>query len=90
MNLSSEEYELRKKIWEAIKTLTKSEHEELFRLLKRSQVEYIENTNGVFFDLTKVSQEVFDKISQFIQFCNENRLNFEKRDKEMEDLRQTV
>lgn len=86
-HLSSEEYERRKRVWEAVKTLTKSEQEELFRILKRSNSEYSENTNGVFFDVGKLEQVVFEQIVKFLEFCAQNRVNFEQRDKEIENLR---
>ena len=47
-NLSQDEYDRRRKLWEAIKILIKSEQEELFRILKRNEVEVTENTNGIF------------------------------------------
>jgi hypothetical protein len=86
-HLSSEEYERRRRIWESIKTLTKSEQEELFRILKRANAEFTENTNGIFFDLSKLEQGVFETIVTFLEFCAQNRVNFEQRDKEIENLR---
>jgi len=89
-NLSQDEYDRRRKLWEAIKILIKSEQEELFRILKRNEVEVTENTNGIFFDVGKLSQAVVAEIEKFLQFCQQNRVNFEQRDKEMENLRQEV
>jgi hypothetical protein len=90
MNLSSEEYEKRKKVWETVKFLNKSEQEELFRIIKQAGVEYSENTNGIFFDIGKLEQSVLETISQFIEFCQQNRVNFDERDKALETLRQGV
>lgn len=90
MNLSSEEYERRKKVWETIKSLNKSEQEELFRIIKNHGVEYSENTNGIFFDVGKLDNQILEKISKFIEFCQQNRVNFDERDKTLESLRQGV
>jgi hypothetical protein len=87
MSLNTEEYEQRKRVWETIKSLVKSEQEELFRILLRNKVEYTENTNGIFFDVGKLEKAVFEEIDRFLIFCAENRKNFEKRDKDMEHLR---
>jgi hypothetical protein len=87
-HLSTEEYERRKRIWETIKTLNKSEQEELFRILKRANAEFTENTNGIFFDIGKLEQTVFEQIVKFLEFCAQNRVTFEQRDKEIEHLRQ--
>jgi hypothetical protein len=89
-SLSQDEYDRRRKLWEAIKILIKSEQEELYRILKRNEVEVTENTNGIFFDVGKLSQTVVAEIEKFLQFCQQNRVNFEQRDKEMENLRQEV
>lgn len=86
-SLSSEEYERRKRVWESVKTLTKSEQEELFRIIKRANAEFTENTNGIFFDIGKLEQPAFDQIVKFLEFCAQNRVNFEIRDKEIETLR---
>ena len=89
-SLPQDEYDRRRKLWEAIKILIKSEQEELFRILKRNEVEFTENTNGIFFDVGKLSPYVVTEIEKFLQFCQQNRVNFEQRDKEMETLRQEV
>lgn len=85
--LTNEEYEERKKVWEMIKMLVKSEQEELFRILRRGEAEFSENSNGVFFDLSKLKQSIFEEILKFIQFCESNRQNFEQRDQAMAALR---
>lgn len=87
--LTQEEYEQRKKVWETIKTLNKSEQEELFKILKFSNVDYTENTNGIFFDVAKLTDTTIQKIMKFLSFCAQNRVDFEERDKTMETLRLT-
>lgn len=87
MSLSNEEYDQRKRIWEAIKGLVKSEQEEIFRILLRNKVEFTENTNGVFFDVGRIDKQVLEQIEKFLSFCTKNRVDFEQRDKDMESLR---
>jgi hypothetical protein len=80
--LSEEEYETRKKVLEIIKTLSKSELEEIYKLLKTSKAEFSENSNGVFFDLCKLPADVFEEIKKFIEFCNKTRDEFASREEE--------
>jgi len=87
MDLSSQDYESRKHFIENLKKLVKSEQEEIFRILKRSKGEYSENSNGVFFDVLKLPKNIFDKMNEFMLFCKENRVDFSKREKEMDDLK---
>jgi hypothetical protein len=69
------DYEQRKHVLDDIKNqgLTKEEYQELFRIIKRNDIEYSENSNGIFFDLNTVPDTVFKKIIEFLQFCKEQR-----------------
>ncbi len=86
-NLTDEEYLDRKKCLEELKTLVKSEQAQIFRILKKYNVEYTENSSGILFDLAKVSRDTFTEIKNFLSFCQDNRNNFEIRDREMETSR---
>ena len=85
--LTDEEYLDRKKCLEELKSLVKSEQAQMFRILKKHKVEFTENSSGVLFDLAKVSPEAFTEMREFLSFCQDNRNNFEKRDREMETSR---
>ena len=85
--LTNEEYEERKLFLEDLKKLVMSEQEEIFRILKKYNCEFSENSNGVFFDVSKVTSSVFAKMKEYLSFCQANRKNFEIRDREMEDSR---
>ena len=87
MTLSTQDYEDRKKVLAELKKLVKSEQEQIFLILKRYKVEYSENSNGVFFDMSRVPQEPFEEIHKFLTFCQANRKDFEERDREMETSR---
>ena len=79
-------YEQRKQVLDDIKNqgLTKVEYEELFRIIKRNEIEYSENSNGIFFDLTIVPDIVIEKIISFLQFCKEQRKSEEIRTHDLE------
>ena len=85
-SLPQDEYDRRRKLWEAIKILIKSEQEELFRILKRNEVEVTENTNGIFFDVLALPVNVFEAIWKFINFCKSNAKSLEERSKVIGDL----
>lgn len=86
-SLTNEEYEGRKKVLSDLKHLAKSEQEQIFLILKRYKIEYSENSNGVFFDLSRVPTDAFTEIQKFLIFCQTNRSDFEVRDKQMETSR---
>lgn len=89
-SLTNPEYEERKQFLEELKKLVKSEQEQIFTILKKYKVDYSENSNGVFFDLSKVPQAPFEEMKKFLVFCQANRSEFEARDREMEISRMNL
>jgi hypothetical protein len=81
-SLSNAEYESRKQLLTDLKILSKTEALKMFEILKRDKVEYSENSNGVFFDLTKVSAEVFEELNAYMEFCRKVRLEQNMRDED--------
>ena len=77
-----EDYELRKHFLENIKLLNKSEKEELFRILTITKSSFTENSNGIFFDVSKLTKDTFDQMLQFLEFCKKNRQEFQQREEE--------
>ena len=81
-------YEIRKQVLDEIKVLSKEEYYELFRILKTYNVEYSENSNGIFFDLASVIDEAFEKIKSFIDYSKAQRKSEEDRTNTLHTLRQ--
>lgn len=80
-------YEEKKRVFEDIKLLATPEQEELFRILRRRKESYTENSNGIFFDLTLLSEEAFQDIREYLHFCFQTRQEHERRLREMETIR---
>jgi hypothetical protein len=85
--LSQNEYDERKDFIEKLGSLVKSEHEEIFRIIKKADDQWSENSNGIFFDVSTLKKDTFDKLKSFMNFCMENRKEQEQRQKEMDALR---
>lgn len=80
-------YDDRKKIFDTIPTLVQPEQEEIFRIIRKLKVSYSENSNGIFFDLSSLSDDAFLQIKEYIQFCSTTRNEHETRLKELETIR---
>jgi hypothetical protein len=80
--MDTKEYEERKQFLEDIKRLVKSEQEALFRILKAEKADYTENSNGIFFDVSKLSTPLFQKLKEYMEFCSKNRDDFSQREEE--------
>lgn len=78
--LSTIEYGRRKCFLGNLKGLTKAEYIEIVRLLQKHEVVYSENHNGIFLNLTALSQDVFDDLERFLLFTQQNRQNLSDRD----------
>ena len=67
--LTDAEYDSRKKFLEDLKCLSTTEMAKMFEILKSHKMEYSENSNGVFFDLIKLSKEAFEELQVYMEFC---------------------
>jgi hypothetical protein len=76
-------YDLRKKLAEELKVLSKDQYEEVYRIIKRAGAPYSENSNGIFFDLNVVADEVIDQLAHFIQLV---RLQEAEEKRRLDDL----
>ncbi len=81
-------YEVKRAWLEELKTLSKDEYIEVFHIIRKWGVEYSENSNGIFFDLTQVSDTCFTELTKYMELCKERRANEESRNKELNALRE--
>ena len=80
-------YKERKQIFDNITILVKPEQEEVFRIIRKNKVVYTENSNGIFFDLTNITDDVLEQIKEYIDFCLKTRQDHEIRLKDLETIR---
>ena len=84
--LNKEEYEQRKNFLEELKRLTPDQYEDVFRIIKRNDEAYTENSNGIFFDILTLMDETILDMMKYIKFCLENRRQEQNRITEMATL----
>ncbi len=84
---SATETETRKQVLEEIKKLSTDQYKEVFRIIKRNNVSYTENSNGIFFDLNTVSDATISDLQQFIALSQVQRSAEEERTNELNTLR---
>jgi hypothetical protein len=77
--MDSMEYDRRRSFIETIKGMTRSEHIEVARILRKHGVTISENRSGMFFDMAKLTQETFDALLQFHAFVLQNNQELDKR-----------
>lgn len=77
----ADDYEQRKEFCKEINTLSRSELEELYKILRREGGVFSENSNGIFFDVSGLPASIFNALWKFLQFCKSNAKDLEERSK---------
>lgn len=62
-----------KRLVAAIQNLEHAEITELFKLLHANKCEYTRNNNGVFINLSWLSNDMLSKIETYVAFCNKSK-----------------
>lgn len=81
------DYDRRKKFIEELKGLEREQYEDMFRILKTEEVEFSENYNGIFFDVSTLSLKVLELLEQCILRNKEQKNLDAQRVAELELLR---
>jgi Bromodomain extra-terminal - transcription regulation len=77
----------RKALTEKIRGLGKTEHEELLRILKAHSIQYTQNNNGVFVNISMVEDGVIRQMQKFVDFCFMNMQELDDYDKRLNDCK---
>lgn len=85
-SLTNDEYEKRKRFCKEMEILSRSELEELYRILRRENGEFSENSNGIFFDVGSLPASVFEALCKFVEFCKSNAKDLEERSKIINEM----
>ncbi len=80
-------YEERKLFLENLKILVKNEYEIVYKILVEHKQAFMKNSNGIFFDVMELSDNAFDEINKYMEFCLQNRKEEDDRKKQMDLLR---
>jgi hypothetical protein len=84
------EYRSKDNLKKELSTLSISEYQEVFNILRNDNITYTENKNGVFINLKNVNDNTVDKIFQFIEFSKDNKKKLEILDvKQKEHIKNT-
>jgi hypothetical protein len=81
-----DDYEQRKEFCKEMNTLSRSELEEIYRILRREGGDFSENSNGIFFDVAAIPAHIFESLWKFLQFCKSNAKDLDERSKLVADM----
>lgn len=80
----------RELLLEKIKTFTRFEYLPLLKIIKKNNIAFSENKNGIFVDISKLPNEVIAEIDELVTLCFENRKLQDERNMLYEDIKRQV
>ena len=77
----------RRLLMQRIQELGSTEHEEIFKILQRNNVNHTQNNNGVFVNLSSVDDDVVEQVQRFVDFCFHNNHELDEYDKRINECK---
>lgn len=78
----------KKLLFEKINLLSKTEHEEIYKIVKKFEtISFSKNKNGIFFNLSDINDEIYDEIHNFVVYCINNKQSLDDYDKKMNECK---
>ena len=74
-NINKFDIKEKKQLIKDISKLKKIEHIEIFKIFKKDNIKYTENSNGIFINISKIPDETLNKVKKFLSFYNKNNKN---------------
>ena len=71
----------RKVLFDRINSLSSTEHEEILKIVKTYNATYSQNKNGIFFNLSSLSDDAVKDIDNFVNYCISNKKELDEYDK---------
>ena len=78
---------IRKQIRDKIGKLSFTEHEEIFKILETHSIDFTQNKNGTFFDISKIPDDIFSTLEKFVDFCINNKKELDEYDKKINECK---
>jgi hypothetical protein len=70
-----------------LEALPSEHHIELLRILKESNTPYNENQNGVFVNLSQISEDLLLKLHNYVQFADLQKSTLDKGESQREEMK---
>ena len=80
----------KKNLIEISKNLTKIEYLEIFNIIQNNNCQYTRNSNGIFINLQNISEEIIDKIFDFLNFIKHKKEDLLVQEQYLVDVRKTI
>ena len=73
-----------------INQLSETEHIEIFKIIRSETDKFTENNNGIFINLSKISDNLLSKILDFVNYCIKNKQMLDNEKKQRDTIIEIV
>lgn len=84
----------KKVLFEKINSLSKTEHEEIYKILvnfnsanEENAINFSKNKNGIFFNLSEITDDLYDELDGFVTYCINNKKDLDDYDKKINECK---
>lgn len=78
----------KKQLFEKINILSKTEHEEIYKIVKKhDNITFSKNKNGIFFNLSDINDEMYEELDNFVTYCINNKKDLDDYDKKINECK---
>jgi hypothetical protein len=77
----------KKNLIKLVNQLCLTEHIEIFKIIKKNDTIYTKNNNGIFINLSNISDDQLDEIEHFTSFCIKNNVVLDEYDKKLQECK---
>lgn len=81
-------YNIKKELISNINRLSKNEHIQIFYIIKKANIKYTENNNGIFINMNNISESIIEELIKFVEFAKVNNNELETTNKIIEKIRE--
>ena len=71
----------------SIENLDKVHHINILKILEKNDVNYSENNNGVFINLTKISENTLNEINKYVKYVKLQELELDNIEDKKKDMK---
>jgi hypothetical protein len=80
----------KRQLVKCVNELQLTEHVEIFKIINKNETMYSKNNNGVFINISTISDEMLEEINSFIIFCLKNKEELDAYEKKMQECKTII
>lgn len=80
-------HKYKRALFDKINSLSFTEHEEILKIISKHDIPFSKNKNGVFFNLSTLTDPILKEIDEFVVYCVSNKKELDEYDKKLNECK---